>query len=260
MKLERMVPRDAPDAPDAPGDSPPDALSKANALSELKTRRDFIKHAAYGTTLTLLGGALYTFSDEIAPEVWAETNRDGRPRVPPGQRVLEKLKPMGGTPGDPKTSSYRLKVHGLVERPLDLSLAALIQSDPVELALDVHCVTGWSVLGAKFKGVRVKDLAARAGVKTAAKHVIFEAAHGYTANVPLETALRPDVLVSWELDGQRLARAHGAPVRAVNPHVYFWKSPKWLTGLRFVAEDEPGYWEVRGYHNRADPWKKERYA
>jgi DMSO/TMAO reductase YedYZ molybdopterin-dependent catalytic subunit len=97
-------------------------------------------------------------------------------------------------------------------------------------------------------------------VKSTAKHVIFEAAHGYTANVPLETGLRPDVLVSWELDGQRLARAHGAPVRAVNPHAYFWKSPKWLTGLRFVTEDEPGYWEVRGYHNRADPWKEERYA
>jgi DMSO/TMAO reductase YedYZ molybdopterin-dependent catalytic subunit len=233
---------------------------RLEALSKLKARRNFIKQAASGTTLTLLGGALYAFSGEIAPSVFAETNKDGRPRVPPGQRVLEKLKPMGGTPGDPKTSSYRLKVHGQVERPFELSLADLLKSGPVELALDVHCVTGWSVLGAKFKGVRVKDLAERAGVKSTAKHVIFEAAHDYTANVPLETALRPDVLVSWELDGERLARAHGAPVRAVNPHVYFWKSPKWLTGLRFVSEDEPGYWEVRGYHNRADPWKEERYA
>lgn len=234
--------------------------SPQGALSRLKARRDFIKQAAVGTTVTLFGGALYAFSDEIAKSAWAGATQGGKPRIPPGQRVLEKLKPMGGTPGDPKTSTYRLKVHGLVERPLSLSLADLTKNGPVELALDVHCVTGWSVLGAKFTGVRVKDLAERAGVKSSAKHVIFEAAHGYTANVPLATAMKPDVLVSWQLDGERLARAHGAPVRAVNPHLYFWKSPKWLTGIRFVADDEPGYWEVRGYHNRADPWNEERYG
>lgn len=234
--------------------------SSEEALSRLRTRRNFVKQAAAGTTLTLFGGVLYAFGDELSTNAWAKTGKDGRPRLPPGQRVLEKLKPMGGTPGDPKTSSYRLKVHGLVERPFELSLAELLKSDPVELALDVHCVTGWSVLGAKFQGVRVKDLAARAGIRSGAAHVIFEAAHGYTANVPLASALQPDVLVSWQLDGQRLARAHGAPVRAVNPHLYFWKSPKWLTGIRFVEKDEPGYWEVRGYHNRADPWNEERYG
>jgi DMSO/TMAO reductase YedYZ molybdopterin-dependent catalytic subunit len=230
------------------------------ALRRLKARRTFVKQAAAGTTLTLFGGALYAFADDLTESAWAAETTGGRRRVPPGQRVLEKLKPMGGSPGDPKTSSYRLKVHGLVERPFELSLADLVNSSPVELALDVHCVTGWSVLGAKFKGVRVKDLALRAGVKSNAAHVIFEAAHGYTANVPLATALKPDVLLSWQLDSERLPRAHGAPVRAVNPHLYFWKSPKWLTGIRFVEKDEPGYWEVRGYHNRADPWKEERHA
>lgn len=237
----------------------PEEVSE-EALRRLSGRRSFVKNAVAGSTLTLFGGALYAFSDEFTESAWAATTKDGRPRLPPGQRVLEKLKPMGGTPGDPKASTYRLKVHGLVERPFELSLAELVTSAPVELTLDVHCVTGWSVLGAKFKGVRVKDLAERAGVKSRAAHVIFEAAHGYTANVPLATALKPDVLVSWQLDGERLARAHGAPVRAVNPHLYFWKSPKWLTGIRFVGEDEPGYWEVRGYHNRADPWKEERTA
>lgn len=238
----------------------PHPLETPHVRRRLEERRRFIQQAAAGTTLALLGGALYAFSDELTAQAHAATMKDGRPRVPPGQRVLEKLKPMGGSPGDPRTSSYRLRVHGLVERPLDLSLADLLKQGPVELPLDVHCVTGWSVLGAKFKGVRVKDLAERAGVSKKARHVIFEAAHGYTANVPLDVALRPDVLVTWELDGRRLARAHGAPVRAVNPHLYFWKSPKWLTGLRFVEEDEPGYWEVRGYHNRADPWKEERHA
>lgn len=244
MKLDPMKPDETPE----------------ETLNRLRSRRSFVKQAAAGTTMTLFGGVLYAFADEATQQAWAATNKGGRPRLPPGQRVLEKLKPMGGTPGDPKTSSYRLKVHGLVDRPLDLSLADLLKSETAELSLDVHCVTGWSVLGAKFKGVRVKELAERAGVRNGAAHVIFEAAHGYTANVPLATALKPDVLVSWQLDGARLARAHGAPVRAVNPHLYFWKSPKWLTGIRFVAQDEPGYWEVRGYHNRADPWSEERYA
>jgi DMSO/TMAO reductase YedYZ molybdopterin-dependent catalytic subunit len=230
------------------------------ALGGLGSRRAFIRAAASGTTLTMLGGALYVFSDALTEEAQASTREDGRSRLPPGQRVLSELKPMGGEQGDPHASRFRLKVHGEVERPLNLSLAELAGLSPVLLDLDVHCVTGWSVLGAKFKGVRVADLAQRAGVKANARHVIFEAAHGYTANLPLKRALDSNALISWEMNGERLARAHGAPVRAINPDHYFWKSPKWLTGIRFVTQDEPGYWEVRGYHNNADPWKEERHA
>jgi DMSO/TMAO reductase YedYZ molybdopterin-dependent catalytic subunit len=230
------------------------------ALGHLASRRAFIRAAASGTTLTILGGSLYVFSDALTEEAQAATREDGRPRLPSGQRVLSELKPMGGQPGDPRASRFRLKVHGEVERPMNLSLADLAALSPVVLDLDVHCVTGWSVLGAKFKGVRIADLAKRAGVKAGARHVIFEAAHGYTANLPLKRALDKSALISWEMNGERLARAHGAPVRAVNPDHYFWKSPKWLTGIRFVTRDEPGYWETRGYHNNADPWKEERYA
>lgn len=233
---------------------------RSAALSHLKSRRAFIRAAASGTTLSLLGGGLYVFSDELTQEAQASARDDGRPRLPPGQRVLSELKPMGGTPGDPSASQFRLKVHGEVAKPFELNLAELARQSPVELTLDVHCVTGWSVLGAKFRGVRIADLAKLAGIKSSARHVIFEAAHGYTANLPLERALDPNALVSWEMNGQRLARAHGAPVRAINPDHYFWKSPKWLTGIRFVSRDEPGYWEVRGYNNYADPWKEERYA
>jgi DMSO/TMAO reductase YedYZ molybdopterin-dependent catalytic subunit len=167
---------------------------------------------------------------------------------------------MGGQPGDPRASAARLRIEGLVERPLDLSFAELLALEGVELPLDVHCVTGWSVLGARFRGVRLATLAARAGVLPAARHVIFEAAHGYTANVDLSAALAPETLVSWQLDGERLAAAHGGPLRAVVPSRYFWKSAKWLTGVRFVASDAPGYWERRGYHNTADPWREQRYA
>jgi DMSO/TMAO reductase YedYZ molybdopterin-dependent catalytic subunit len=90
--------------------------------------------------------------------------------------------------------------------------------------------------------------------------VIFEAAHGYTANVPLREALGPQIMVVRELAGAPLPRAHGGPLRALVPHLYFWKSAKWLTGIRFVARDEPGYWETRGYHNHGDPWREERYG
>jgi DMSO/TMAO reductase YedYZ molybdopterin-dependent catalytic subunit len=130
----------------------------------------------------------------------------------------------------------------------------------VDLTLDVHCVTGWSVLGARFRGIRVRDLAERAGVHPTARHVIFEAAHGYTSNVPLREALAPDVLIAHELDGRPLPRTHGGPARAVVPSLYFWKSAKWIDGIRFVRRDAPGYWEVRGYHNHADPWREERYG
>lgn len=238
-------------------ESPPDTPKIAR--ERLLSRRRWIVGASSGAAVSALGGS-YFLSDRLTHTAAQQVRPDGRPRLPPGQRVLEKLKPMGGQPGDPRASAYRLTVYGEVSSAFEVTLAELLALPTAELSLDVHCVTGWSVLGAKFRGVRVRDLAKKAGVKPSARHVVFEAAHGYTANTPLAEALHPDVLVSWQLDGQRLARAHGAPVRAVNPQLYFWKSPKWLTGIRFVSRDEPGYWEVRGYHNHADPWREERYG
>src|SRR5690606_21764850 len=150
--------------------------------------------------------------------------------------------------------------HGAVDEPYELDFAGLLAMGAVTRRSDVHCVTGWSVLSAKWTGVTVQALAERAGLQGTARHVIFEAAAGYTANVRLREALADDVMVAWELDGQPLRRPHGAPVRAVVPDLYFWKSAKYLTGIRFVARDEPGYWETRGYNNHADPWKEERHA
>jgi len=223
-------------------------------------RRQFLRTAAAGTAITALG-ATWIFADEWTNSAMAAATRaDGRPRLPPGQRVIEALKPMGGEQGDPDPASFRLRLHGEVERPIELDFAALRALPHQEHRLDVHCVTGWSAFDVRFRGVSLPELAKLAQVKAQARYVIFEAAHGYTANVPLHEALRPDVLVTWEMNGARLPRSHGAPVRAVNPYLYFWKSPKWLTGLRFQSIDERGYWEVRGYNNHADPWKEERYA
>lgn len=234
--------------------------SPPSELARLLARRRFIQQAAGGTILVAFGGALYALADDVTREAKAETRRDGRPRLPPGQRVISALKPMGGEVGDVRPSSFRLKVHGEVESPFTLTFAELLREPQATLALDVHCVTGWTVLGATFTGVRISDLAKRAKVKPSARHVIFEAAHGYTSNVRLADALAPNNLVAHALDGAPLPRAHGAPVRAVVPDLYFWKSAKWLTGIRFVAQDEPGYWETRGYNNHADPWREERYS
>lgn len=220
-------------------------------------RRHFVQSATAGTVITALGG-LYVFTGRTAGA--AGPRSDGRARIPPGQKEIESLRPMGGQEGDPSKSNYRLEVHGEVRKPFTIDFRELLKMEQTQIRADVHCVTGWSVLGAKWKGVSMKDIAERAGVKEGARHVIFEAAHGYTANVQLKEALRDNCMVAHRLDDRPLATTHGAPVRALIPDLYFWKSAKWLTGIRFVSRDQPGYWEVRGYNNHADPWKEERYS
>ena len=124
----------------------------------------------------------------------------------------------------------------------------------------MHCVTGWTVLDSNWTGVKVKDLARLAKVRATARYVIFEAAHGYTSNLPIREAMADNVLAAYGFEGHPLPRPHGPPVRALVPDLYFWKSAKWLTGIRFSRADEPGYWERRGYNNHADPWREERYG
>lgn len=237
----------------------PEPTFSSSQVERLLARRRFIRLAASGTAVAVLGGYYY-LSDELTRVAQAQTLNDGRPRLPPGQRVLKAWRPMGGEPGSASLEHFRLRVSGEVQTPLSLSYAELLAMPQTTLAVDVHCVTGWSVLGAQVKGVRLSDLAERVKLKPSARHVIFEAAHGYTSNVPLREALAPEVMVVRELEGAALPRTHGGPMRALVPSLYFWKSAKWLTGIRFVSRDEPGYWETRGYHNHGDPWREERYG
>jgi len=234
--------------------------SQTSDLERLRARREFLKRAANGTALLALGGAAYVISDDLTRLAHAESLADGRARLPPGQRVIRALKPMGGEPGNPDPSRLRLRVHGAVEAPFELDFAEFLKLPQVTRSHDVHCVTGWSVLGARFEGVLFETLAQRARPTKQARYVIFEAAHGYTSNVPLREALAPSVMLAQRLEGVALPRAHGGPLRALVPSLYFWKSAKWLEGIRFSERDEPGYWETRGYHNHADPWREERYA
>jgi DMSO/TMAO reductase YedYZ molybdopterin-dependent catalytic subunit len=225
------------------------------------SRRDFIRNAAAGTVLVGLGGALYRIAaDDLNKKARAEKRSDGRSRLPPGQKALEKWRDMGGDPGDGDAKNFTLKVHGLVKNEFEVDYAGLLKLPQTKVTADVHCVTGWSCLDNIFKGVLISDLAEKAGVKSGAKHVILEAANGYTSNIPLDEATGPTCMVTYRLNGKPFSLEHGAPVRGLIPDLYFWKSAKWITGVKFVKEDEPGYWEVRGYHNHADPWKEERYA
>jgi DMSO/TMAO reductase YedYZ molybdopterin-dependent catalytic subunit len=224
-------------------------------------RRIFLGGAMAGTTVIALGGASYVLaSQEEERKARATARPDGKPRLPPGQYLLGALRDMGGSAGESSPGAFRLKVYGEVDQPFEVDFAELLKMPQTEQLCDVHCVTKWTMLDSKWTGVKLADIAARAKLKASARHVIFEAAHGYTANVPLRDALKPNVMVAHRYNGSAIPRAHGAPVRALVPDLYFWKSAKWLTGIRFVTQDIPGFWETRGYHNHADPWTEERYG
>ena len=237
---------------------PPGAQERAE-IERIEARRTFLKGAAAGTLVMAFGGAAFAVAADDDPRLG--TNRpDGRPRLPPGQRLLSALRPMGGEPGDPSAAAWRCRIHGDCDRPTTIDFATLLRMPQTSLRADVHCVTGWTVFDAPWTGVRLSHLAELAGVRPGVRHVVFEAAHGYTANVPLREALRPNVMLAHRLNGAPLPRPHGPPVRSLVPDLYFWKSAKWLTGVRFVRADEPGYWETRGDHNHGDPWREERYG
>ena len=228
-------------------------------LESKMERRRFLRAVGAGTVLVALGGGTYVLAAENDPR-GKQLRSDGRPRLPPGQRIIDTLKPMGGDPGDPSAASFRLQIRGEVENPLTMDFAALTAMPVTEQVCDVHCVTGWSALDSRWTGVSIAQLAKLAKVKDTARYLILEAANGYTANVRLSEALAATSLLAYKFNGAALPHPHGPPVRALLPDLYFWKSAKWITGLHFSARDRPGYWETRGYHNHADPWTEERYG
>ena len=224
-------------------------------------RRLFVRSAAVGTVFAALGGASYCLANEEDEKKARATPRpDGRPKLPPGQFLLSRIRPMGGLEGDPAPSNWKLTVSGEVEQPFTIDFSELMKMTQVDQTCDVHCVTKWTVIDSKWTGVKLMDLAARAKVKPTARHVIFEGNGGYTSNLRIQEALAPNVLIAHKYESSPLARSHGAPARILVPDLYFWKSAKWITGVKFVTSDRPGYWETRGYHNHADPWREERYG
>ena len=184
-----------------------------------------------------------------------------RVRLPPGQKRVQDwpVLDLGVQPSVP-LSAFRLVIDGLVEAPQDLDWAALQALPQSDFVSDIHCVTQWSRYDNSWRGVAASDLLALARPAPGARHIVFHAHDGYTTNVSLEHFDQPDVLLAHTWEGKPIERQHGGPLRVVIPRLYFWKSAKWVQRLEFVAEDRPGFWEVRGYHNNADPWMEERYG
>lgn len=182
-------------------------------------------------------------------------------RVPAGQTLVTDFPvlDLGIRPGI-RQADWQLRVSGLVERELCLDWQAFRALPQVADTSDFHCVTRWSCLDITWEGVLARDLLAMASPLPQAKYVILHSYDDYTTNLPLEALLDDDVIVAHSAFGQPLTEAHGGPVRLVVPGRYAWKSPKWLRAIELHAEDRPGFWEERGYHNEADPWLEQRFS
>jgi DMSO/TMAO reductase YedYZ molybdopterin-dependent catalytic subunit len=155
---------------------------------------------------------------------------------------------------------WHLRVFGLVKKPITWSYDEFMQLPTRKVLCDVHCVTTWSKFDNLFEGVPFLYVAEAAGILPEATHVLVHAEQGYTTNLPLADVLREDVLLAYKHNGINLTPEHGWPLRLVVPHLYFWKSAKWVRGLEFMRGDRPGFWEQRGYHMHGDPWTEERYG
>ena len=181
-------------------------------------------------------------------------------RLPPGQYLTERFPVLHV--GDVPTyapGDWDLKIFGLVDKPFTVNLDELKSMPAVTLLTDIHCVTKWSKFDTTWKGVRVRDLFERAGMQKDAGYIMGHAEHGYTANLPLADVLLDESLVVYEYEGEEIEPSHGGPVRLLVPHLYFWKSPKWLRGLELRATDAPGFWEQNGYNMYGDPFLEQRF-
>ncbi len=183
------------------------------------------------------------------------------PRLPPGQYDIGDGWPVLTAEVTPHldAASWTFTVQGLVDRPTTWTWDEIHALEPSSYSGDIHCVTTWSKLGVSFSGVSVDSLLEKAGVQTSASHVLAFSHTGYTTNLPLADVTSGKAWVVWEFEGKALPAAHGGPARLLVPHLYFWKSAKWVAGLRVLDHDEPGFWERNGYHDRGDPWLEQRY-
>ena len=199
---------------------------------------------------------------------WAQEGRlltgvaaDPATRLPPGQRLVTDFPVLDlGVQPDIARAKWHLRVDGLVANRLILDWSAFEDIATAEFTNDIHCVTAWSRYDNRWRGVGVQTLLDRVQPAAEVSHVVLHSFDGYTTNLSLDAFARAENLVASHWNGAPLERVHGGPARLVVPHLYFWKSAKWLSRIELVAEDRPGFWEMRGYHNNADPWTEERYG
>ena len=181
-------------------------------------------------------------------------------RLPPGQSLTLKWPVLqyGSVPRfDPERWDFR--AYGLVESPMRWSWSDFNALPKVKRHSDFHCVTRWSRFDNDWEGVAFREILGRLKLKAGAAYVLVHAEQGYTANVPLADLDREEVLFATHHDGQPLSADHGYPLRLIIPHLYAWKSVKWVRGIEFLDHDDPGFWEQNGYHMYGDPWKEQRF-
>ena len=202
-------------------------------------------------------------------EEWAKTGRGltgtsadpAKVRRPPGQRVTEDFPVLDlGIQPNLSTKEWALSAAGQVGHVLKWDWAQFMALPQTTFTNDIHCVTTWSRYDNVWVGVPMREVLALVEPKPEAKAVMLKSYDGYSTNLLLSHLDRDDVFIGHTWNGKPLAREHGGPVRLVVPHLYFWKSAKWLRHMSFLDRDTPGYWEARGYHMRGDPWQEERYG
>ena len=200
---------------------------------------------------------------------WAQegrflTGHTARPeaeRLPPGQHLVTNWPVLDlGMHPDVPASRWRLEVFGAVERPVIWDWAGFQKLPQTQAISDIHCVTTWSRYDNAWDGVLTRDVLQAVAPRADARHVVLQSYDGYTTNLPLADFAAEGALLAQRWQGAPLDQVHGGPVRLVVPHLYFWKSAKWLQRIEFRPEDRQGFWEVRGYHNRGDPWAEQRYS
>jgi DMSO/TMAO reductase YedYZ molybdopterin-dependent catalytic subunit len=182
-------------------------------------------------------------------------------RLPPGQKVVKDWPVLtyAGTPRiDPE--EWRLRIYGSVEQEVQFTWEQFRALPTTAVTCDIHCVTSWSRMDNRFEGVLFGELLEHFQPLPSAESVMIHCYGGYTTNVPLTDLTRDNVLLAYKHDGKELTPPHGWPLRLVIPHLYFWKSAKWVRALEFLEREQPGFWEKYGYHMRGDPWKEERYS
>jgi DMSO/TMAO reductase YedYZ molybdopterin-dependent catalytic subunit len=179
-------------------------------------------------------------------------------RVPPGQYVTSTFPVLsaGPTPETP-LSEWTFEIRGVVDQTRSWRWGELLELPSETPTVDIHCVTKWSKLGTNWRGVSLDTLLA--DVDSSAGYVLVFCDGGYTTNLPIEDVTGGKAWIAYEYEGEPLPAEHGGPARLLAPHLYFWKSAKWVRGLELRDDDEPGFWEMYGYHNYGDPWKEQRY-
>ena len=200
----------------------------------------------------------------MALDILSRRNKDREKygdRLPPGQKVVEDW-PVLTYGGAPRVDlkGWELRIYGAVEMEVKFDWEQFTALPLTKVLCDIHCVTSWSRFNNEFEGVSLLELMKHVKPLPEAKAVMAHSYGGYTTNLLLDDLLREDNLLAYKHGGNDLEAQHGGPCRLVVPHLYFWKSAKWIRGLEFLPQDAPGFWEQYGYHIRGEPWNEERYS